>query len=180
MRKPGQKVLPIALVLVLVFAAWLADHLNGSSLDEGDSAFTSGLSKPRKGDEVYYLAPSVVNKSRQMLELVAVGPQSADAGLEFVEARVYPKPDRMDGPVIAWSTGAGSASSPPSLPSKPVGGQQIAPESTLEGIIYLRYRVTSAQRPLQSSGVKVTYHRGFRDHSQVLPATYEVVPPMSR
>jgi hypothetical protein len=177
MRKHRQKVLPIALVLVVVFAAWLADHLNGSSLDEGDSAFTSGLSKPRKGDEVYYLAPSVVNKSSQPLELIAVGPQTADAGLEFVEARVYPKPDRMDGPAIAWSTGDGNASSPPSLPSKPIGGQQIAPESTLDGIIYLRYRVTSAQRPLQSSGVKITYHRGFRNHTQVLDATYEVVTP---
>ncbi|MDX6260113.1 MAG: hypothetical protein QOH84_1801 [Kribbellaceae bacterium] len=176
MRKPGPKVLPIALVLVLVLGAWLADHLNGSSLDEGDGSFTSGLSDPRKGDEVYYLAPSVVNKSSQTLELVAVGPQTVDPGMEFVEARIYPEPDRMDGPWLAWSPGAGDRSSPPSLSSKPIGGQQIAPESTLEGIIYLRYRVTSAQRPLQSSGVKITYHRGFRNHSQVLPATYELSP----
>jgi hypothetical protein len=177
MRTHGRRVLLIVLVLVLALAGWLTDHLHGSSLDEGDTAFTSGLSDPRKGDEVYYLAPSVVNGSRQALELVAVAPQTVDPGLEFVEARVYAAPDRMDGVAIAWSTGT---EGPSHLPSEPVGGQQIAPGATFDRIIYLRYRITSDQRPLRSSGVKVTYHRGFRNHTQVLEATYEVVAPTSR
>ncbi|GAA0952217.1 hypothetical protein GCM10009554_54920 [Kribbella koreensis] len=177
MRK---KILPMALVLVLVFGAWLADHLNGSSLDVGDGSTTTGLSNPRKGDEIYYLAPSVVNKSRQPLELVAVEPQTTDPGMEFIEARLYPAPPRKEGAWLAWSPGSGENSSPPTLPSKPIGGQQIAPESTLEGIIYLRYRVTSDARPLHSSGVKITYHRGFRNHSQVLDTIYEVTPPTNR
>ncbi|WP_328329602.1 hypothetical protein OHA70_06535 [Kribbella sp. NBC_00382] len=120
-----------------------------------------------------------MNKSRQTLELVAVEPQTVDSGMEFIEARIYPEPDRIDGPWLAWSPGAEDQSSPPSLPSKPIGGQQIAPKSTLAGIIYLRYRVTSDQRPLRSSGVKITYHRGFRNHTQVLDANYEVVLPTS-
>lgn len=171
MRK---RILPIALVLALVSAAWLADHLNGTSLDVGDGSTTTGLSNPRKGDEIYYLTPTVVNKSRQPLELIAVAPQTTDPGMEFIEARLYPKPDRREGAWLAWSPGTGAHSSPPSLPSKPIGGQTIAPESTLEGIIYLRYRVTTDARPLRSTGVKITYHRGFRNHTQILDATYEV------
>ncbi|WBQ06301.1 hypothetical protein [Kribbella sp. CA-293567] len=176
MRKHRPKWLPAAALLALVVGgAWFSDHLNGSSLAETDAVEPlTGSSAPRQGEDVYFLAPELANKSRQPLELKAIAPKEVQPGLEFVGARVYQKPDRRDAAAPSWTTRDSAENSPLKLRSEPVGGQQLAAESTFDRVIYLRYKVTSDQRPLRSTGVEVTYHRGFRDHTQVLPITFEV------
>jgi hypothetical protein len=163
-------------VVALVGGSWLFDARNGLALDESEGGLTVGMDKVQQGADVYFLGPTPTNRSGRALELLAVAPDRTPAGLEFVDARVYAKAEFPGGSPLSWASGRGDGGNLARLESAPIAGRRIAAHADLDGLIYLHFRVTSAQRPLTSSGVRFSYHRGLRDHSQVLGGEYSVGP----
>jgi hypothetical protein len=158
-------------VVVVLAGALLFDARNAIDSSGG---MTFGITRVQQGDDVYFLAPTPTNRSGQALELRTVEPEKVSAGLEFVEARVYEQVDLNYSPSMSWVTGHGDGFDPAKVRSEPVAGRQVPAHASLEPLIYLHFRVTSAQWPLTSSGVRFSYHRGLRDHSQLLDSTYTV------
>jgi len=166
--------IPTAVLIALLATAWLVDHFNGSAIREDGIGLNIGLPTVRKGDDVYFLAPPPGNRSHRPLKLSSLRPATSSPGLEFVEARVYQYADFIDAPPVCWATGGGKLSSPASVKSTPIAGTVVPAKSDLDAMIYLHFRVTTAQRPLEASGLKWTYRRGLREHSQVVETTYQV------
>jgi hypothetical protein len=160
----------VAVVIVLA-GALLFDARNAMASSGG---MRLGIARVQQGDDVYFLAPTPTNRSGQALELRTVRPEKVSAGLEFVEARVYEPVDLNYSPSMSWVTGHGNGFDPAKVRSSPVAGRQVPAHASLEPFIYLHFRVTGAQWPLTSSGVRFTYHRGLRDHSQLVDANYTI------
>jgi hypothetical protein len=111
--------------------------------------------------------------AREPVELVAVAPRSVDAGLEFLDARVYERDAFLDGVPLSWVTGQGPGPDPAGLAPVPVAGYRLSGDPRRRAIL-LRMRITSDVRPLRVTGLRVTYRKGFREHTQYLNATYAV------
>ena len=160
----------VAVVVVLAGALLLdARHsMNGSG------GMTYSIPSVQQGDDVYFLAPTPTNRSGQALELRTVTPEKISAGLEFVEARVYEQVDLNYSPSMSWVTGHGKGFDPAKVRSEPVAGREVPAHASLEPRSYLHFRVTGTQWPLVSSGVRFSYHRGLRDHSELIESTYTV------
>jgi hypothetical protein len=158
-------------VVVVLASALLLDARNSMDSSGGTRL---GIPRVQQGDDVYFLAPTPTNRSGQTFELRSVTPEKVSPGLEFVEARVYEQVDLNYSPSMSWVTGHGNGFDPAKVRSEPVGGRQVPAHGSLEPFIYLHYRVTSAQWPLTSSGVRFTYHRGLRDHSQLVDSNYTI------
>ncbi len=159
-------------VAVVVGGGLLVDNRNGAALDAAGGVAT-GLGKAHKGDDVYFWVPLPTNRSGRALELVAVEPDHTSTGFEFAEARIYDKDDFPGGnPVglVATATGPDFTK----LRSTPVAGRRIPAHADLGDLIYLHFRITGEQWPLTSTGVRVSYHRGLRDHTQILESNFSV------
>ncbi|TDU90803.1 hypothetical protein EV138_4400 [Kribbella voronezhensis] len=165
---------PVVAVLAVLGGAWIFDARSGAALDESGGSLGIRMDDVRQGADVYFLAPTPINRSGRALELLAAAPDQTPAGLEFVEARVYKTAEFLDGVPACWATGRGEGADPARHKSTPIAGQRIGAHADLGAVIYLHFRVSSAQRPLISSGVRFSYRRGFREHSQVLGGEYSV------
>jgi hypothetical protein len=161
------------LVAAVLAGALLFDAHSGSALDDS-AGISTGITKVNRGDDVYFLAPTLTNRSGRALELRTVRPDKTSPGLEFVEARVYEKDAFVGGAPLSWATGLGEGINPAAVRSASTAGRKVAADADLDALIYLHFRVTGEQRPLTSSGVRIGYHRGLRDHTQVLDSKYEV------
>lgn len=158
-------------VVVVLAGALLLDARNSMNSSGG---MTLGIPRVQQGDDVYFLAPTPTNRSGQALELRTVTPENISAGLEFVEARVYEQVDLNYDPSMSWVTGHGKGFDPGKVRSEPVAGRKVPAHASLESLIYLHFRVTGTQWPLSSSGVRFSYHRGLRDHSELIDSTYTI------
>ena len=172
MRKRTITIAGVLAVVVLI--GWLTDKHQGAALDLGDDSLTIGTPVPGRDVDVYLYAADLV--SRDAIRLVRVAPDVLDDGLEFEDARVYQRSAFVDGVQLSWSPGNGDAPDPARIASVPVDGYRLSGEPR-ERVILFRVRVTSDQRPLKMTGLRITYRNGLREHTQVVAANYEITGP---
>jgi len=55
----------------------------------------------------------------------------------------------------------------------PVDGYRLSGDPR-DRVILFKVRVTSVERPLKVSGLRITYRNGFRQHTQYVNANYEI------
>ncbi|WP_246486989.1 hypothetical protein [Kribbella qitaiheensis] len=174
------------LLLILVVAVggggwvgWDRTHTagvrNGEAFGAGGAYATIGMSHIRKGDDVFYIAPAPNNCSDDQLTLRTVGAEKSSPGLDYVDAKVY---KRADFPAGVPLTGGGQENSVgaelASRTSQPVAGYKLDAGQLMDDVIYLHFRVTTDQRPLESSGVAIGYQQDGRTFTQVLPAVFRL------
>jgi hypothetical protein len=179
-----KKKLPAIVALALIVAGsggwitWDQSHTagvrNGQAFGSDASAATITMTTVRKGDDVYYIAPSTTNFSDAELTLETVTPAAASPGLDYVEARIYKRDDFVAGVPLSWGTADGSSSNPSNTPSKPVRGYKLEAGQDMNDIMFLHFRVTSGTRPLETNGVTIEYSQKHRTFKQVLPAIFRL------
>lgn len=131
----------------------------------------------RKGDDMYWLTPTPLNKSDRELMLIALTPDTTSLGLEFVDARIYRRSDFLnEAPPLGWGGKYSFESGSPALvKSVPVAGRTIAAGQGMDDdVVMFHLRVTTDQFPLRASGVKVLYEQKGLRRFQILPATFEL------
>ncbi|WP_328526038.1 hypothetical protein [Kribbella sp. NBC_00359] len=169
-----RRIVIAGLVVAVLLAIWLIDNRQGAALDVGDGSMTIGSPLVGKAD-FYFLAPAL--ESRSTIELVGMTPEIAEPGLEFVDARIYRREDFLGGVPASWTTSNGDSSNPTKLASAPLAGYKLTGEQRKEDVVLLHLRVTTDQRPLNVTAVRVTYRNGFREHTQAIDAKYQVIAP---
>jgi hypothetical protein len=182
-----RKLLPaiVAVVVIVVGGGWIAwdqSHIagvrNGQAFGSDGSRMTLTMTTVRKGDDVYYMAPSATNFSDAVLTFETVTPAATSPGLDYVEARIYKRDDFVAGIPLSWGTSDGSALDPGKTPSRPVRGYQLKPGQDMnDDIMFLHFRVTTGKRPLETSGVAIEYSQKRRTFEQVLPAILRLANP---
>jgi hypothetical protein len=183
------KALPVVVALAVIAAGatgWIvwdrtqADRVRtGHAFGDDGAVATIGMRTVRKGDEAWYLAPSMTNLTDKPLTVEAVSWAQVSPGLEYIDARVYRRDDFAGALPLAWGTADGSSSSPTRVPSKPVQGYVLKAGQDLNDVIYLHLRVTTDTRPLESNGVAVEYSQRGKRYRQVLPAVFKLEQPAS-
>lgn len=157
-----KKKLPVIVALAVIVAGgggwivWDQTHIagvrNGQAFGGDGSSMTLTMTTVRKGDGVYYMAPSATNFSDAELTFETVTPAATSPGLDYVEARIYKRDDFFAGVPLSWSTSDGSSSNPGNTQSKPVRGYKMEAGQDMNDIMFLHFRVTSDTRPLETSG----------------------------
>jgi len=170
-----RRIISAGVVVAVLFVGWLVDNRQGAALDAGDGSITISSPLAGKDADFYFLAPAL--ESRRPIELVDMTPEIADAGLEFVDARVYQRDDFLGGVPISWTVGNSDSSNPTKLVSAPLSGYELNGEQHKEDVVLLHLRVTTDRRPLNVTAVRVTYRNGFREHTQAIDANYQVIAP---
>ncbi|GAB2597337.1 hypothetical protein [Kribbella endophytica] len=177
------KALPVLVAVLLIgaigWATWDRTHWDrvrdGQAFGEDASGTHLGMTAVRQGDEIWYLAPALTNVDGGRLTLESATPVDVSAGIEAIDAAVYRKDDYPQGPPLSW--GADGASSPARRVSRPLHGYPLAEGQAMDDLIYLHVRVTTAQRPVQFTGVAVEYRQSGRRFRQVIPVKFSVENP---
>jgi hypothetical protein len=179
--------MPVVVALAIVAAGatgWIvwdrvrSDEVRtGKAFGEDGATATIGMTTVRKGDDVWYLAPSIANLSDAPLTLETVTPAQDAPGLETVEARAFSPADFHSGLPLSWGTSNGPSSNPGLVPSRPIQGYSLSAGQEMDDVIYVHLRVTTDQRPLESSGVAVGYTQKGKKYRQVLPNTFRLETP---
>jgi hypothetical protein len=175
------RTLPVVIALAVIAAGatgwivWDRSHSGrlrtGHAFGEDGASATIGMRTVRKGDEVWYLAPSMANLSDKQLTLEAATWNQLSAGLDYIDARIYRRADFPGTLPLSWGTADGPSLSPGRVPSRPVRGYTLDAGQEMDDVVYLHLRVTTANRPLESTGVAVEYRQKGKRYQQVLPAT---------
>jgi hypothetical protein len=176
-----------ALTLILsVSAGWIAwdqTHTagvrNGEAFGPDGAVGTIGMTTARKGDEVWYVSPMPANMSDAELTLEKVSPAAVSPGLDYLDARIYKRSDFISGVPLSWGTADGASSNPGQVPSRPIQGYKLQAGQQMDDVIFLHFRVTTAQRPLETSGVTVEYKQRHKTFKQVLQAVFRLENPKS-
>ncbi|ONI78361.1 hypothetical protein BWI15_02485 [Kribbella sp. ALI-6-A] len=147
---------------------------NGKAFGEDGASATIGMTAVRKGEDVWYLCPSIANLSDAPLTLESVTPAHNSPGLESVDARVYRPADFHAGLPLTWGSSSGTSANPGLVPSRPVQDTVLGPGQEMDDVIYLHLRVTTDRRPLESNGVAVEYRQKGKRYRQVLPNTFRL------
>lgn len=179
-------------IVVVVVCAGVGLALRGSEdperVNEGhafgseDGSYEIGIPTVLVNEDVWYMAPSMTNRSSKELTLEDVQPGSTPEGITFVEARLFEKEVFIAGVPLSWDTGSGSADDPSTRASTGVQGLTLLPGQSFpdDKIIYLHVRVTTSKRPLKSDGVKFIYQQDGRRYSQTLSANLAIVAPSQK
>jgi hypothetical protein len=183
-----RRLLIVAIVTVAVvgagWIAWDRTHTAGVRNDEafgtGEAYAKIGMTAVRKGDDVYYIAPAPTNYSDEKLVLRTVRPEKSSPGLDFVDAKIYKRADFADAvPISGGGEGNSLDSKLKDLPSQPVAGYTLDAGQLMDDVIYLHFRVTTDQRPLETSGVVFEYRQDGKNFTQVLAAVFQLEDPAS-
>ena len=167
----GRIIAVVGLLVAVLLAGWLVDRKQGSAIKVGDGETTLGVPVAGRDVDVYFYAADL--EVRKPVELVQVAPRVADDGLEFVEARVYRRDAFPGGAYMSWTAGNPSVADPTGVASVPVDGYRLSGDPR-DRVILFKVRVTSVERPLKVSGLRITYRNGFRQHTQYVNANYEI------
>jgi hypothetical protein len=76
---------------------------------------------------------------------------------------------------VNWRGPTSDADSPVRVRSESVRGRKLAPGESLDDVVLLHLRVTTANRPLRATGVKVEYQEGRKRFTQVLDVTLDLI-----
>jgi hypothetical protein len=178
-----RRLLIVAVVAVVVggggWVAWDRTHTagvrNGEAFGTGEAYAKIGMTNVRKGDDVYYVAPTPTNYSAAKLTLQTVDPEKSSPGLDYVDAKVYKRADFGDAvPINGGGQGDSLDSTLKSLPSQSVAGYRLESGQLMDDVIYLHFRVATDKRPLESSGVVIGYRQDGRNFTQVLAAVFQL------
>jgi hypothetical protein len=151
---------------------------SGHAFADGGGSYTIGMTTVRKGHEVWYLAPSLANASDDSLTLETAKPAQSSAGMEYIGARIYKRDAFPGGVPLSWGTAdGGSPYSPPRAPSQPFQGFTLEPGQGMDEVVYLHFRVTTDQRPLENNGVTVEYRQKGKRFAQTLSMTFRLENP---
>jgi hypothetical protein len=180
------KLLPALVAVLMVgaisWAVWDRTHWDrirdGQAFGADATGTNLGMTTVSRGDELWYLAPALTNVHGGRLTLESATPVDASAGIEWIDAAVYSQDDFLGGPPLAWR--GNGASSPAQRSSKPVRGYALDGGQEMRDLIYLHLRITTAQRPLQFTGVAVEYRQSGRHFRQVVPAMFSVENPSAK
>jgi hypothetical protein len=155
---------------------------NGDAFGADEGSYEIGMPTVRAGEDVWYIAPALTNRSSKKLTLEDIQPGALPEGITFVETRLFDKDVFLAGVPLSWDTGGGSAYDPSTKTSNAVQGYMLLAGQSLPDnrLIYLHLRATSSTRPLTVKGVKVVYRQGNRKYSQMLGATLTLTKPVKR
>ncbi|MEU8221462.1 hypothetical protein [Kribbella sp. NPDC048915] len=151
----------------------------GDAFGASEGSYEIGVPTAQVGDDVWFFAPGITNRSSEKVTLEEVRPGTVPEGISFVEARLFEKDVFVTGIPLSWDSSGGLAADDPSRkPSTEVRGHALLPGATLpdEKIVYLHVRIATTARPLMVQGVEFVYEQGGRRYSQTLDANL-VIPP---
>jgi hypothetical protein len=130
----------------------------------------------RAGDDLWYIAPAITNRSSKKLTLEEIEPGTLPEGMTFIDTRIFKKDAFVAGVPLSWDTGSGDAFDPSSKPSTSVRGRTILPGQGIpdDMVIYLHLKVTTAARPIETNGVRFIYEQNGNKYAQVLSASLKL------
>ncbi|WP_432881999.1 hypothetical protein ACQPYH_38495 [Kribbella sp. CA-245084] len=154
----------------------------GDAFGAEDGSYEIGMPTVLVNEEVWYMTPSMTNRSSETLTLEDLQPGTTPEGITFIGARLFEKEVFIAGAPLSWDTGGGSAYDPSTRVSSGVQGLTLLPGQRFpdDKIIYLHIRVTTSKRPLKVDGVKFIYEQNGRRYSQTLSASLAIVSQSQR
>lgn len=149
----------------------------GSALESsyGDGA-EMGDEHRRVGDRVYYLSPTLTNRSKDPITVTAVSGVASGPGLAFIESRIYSTTDFGNEVVLLWTPASREGSDPKQVPSSPATDIILQPGQTFDSshFILVEMQIRQAGR-WQSNGVTVKYQQRGHTRVQTFGTTLVVV-----
>ncbi|WP_433020006.1 hypothetical protein [Kribbella sp. CA-294648] len=182
-RKPILAVAAAVAVAIVLGAGLAWNRRDADGVHNGRAFATDGgvpvseLTTATKGDEVWVLAPAPANISDSDLTINAVQPGDTPPGLDYIEAKIFNRDDFPSGVPLAWDTGSGDGANPALRPSVTPQGYKLQAGQTMDKeVILLHFRVTTEQRPLETTGVTIEYSQKGKHYQQTLEGVLKLQP----